>query len=279
MRHLQPPDITAATVFAACVGMVRDADLQQRLRAITDEITAAETGYRERAGGGRTHEHPEEEAVGAVTRQEMEKLYTDRMAKGKSAGRPYYDRIRLAARHGICPFCGERPVKTLDHYLAKSRYPRFVVTPINLVPSCSDCNKDKLDDTYPTSDALPIHPYFDDVDGFVWLKARVAEAQPPAVLFAADPPPEIDAVLRQRICNHFGKLGLAGLYSTKAAEELSQVTVYLDRLRQSAGAAAVRSHLREQALSRRALVRNTWQAALHDALADSDWFCEGGYRA
>lgn len=71
----------------------------------------------------------------------------------------------MRRQHGLnfCPACGE-PGKpnTLDHYLPKTSYPHFCITPLNLFPMCDACQD--LKDTK-TGDAnnprFFIHPYFD----------------------------------------------------------------------------------------------------------------------
>lgn len=49
------------------------------------------------------------------------------------------------ANTGKCPICGIGQASTLDHYLAKTIYPTYAVTPYNLVPVCKDCNFAKSD--------------------------------------------------------------------------------------------------------------------------------------
>jgi len=88
----------------------------------------------------------------------------------------------------------------------------------------------------------------------------------------------MDSLLRLRIVRHFDRLHLAQLYASKAAEELSQIVAFLDRLRERADDEAVRLYLEDQVRSRRALFKNTWQAALYEATAQSVWFCKGRYR-
>ncbi|MFY2763521.1 hypothetical protein [Arenimonas sp. MALMAid1274] len=71
----------------------------------------------------------------------------------------------MRRRHGLnyCPACGE-PGKpnTLDHYLPKTIYPHFCITPLNLFPMCDACQE--LKDTKIGDAANPrffLHPYFD----------------------------------------------------------------------------------------------------------------------
>ncbi|MBN5088324.1 hypothetical protein JY460_09460 [Stenotrophomonas maltophilia] len=71
----------------------------------------------------------------------------------------------MRRRHGLnyCPACGE-PGKpnTLDHYIPKTLYPHFCITPLNLFPMCDACQD--LKDTKTGDAAHPrlfLHPYFD----------------------------------------------------------------------------------------------------------------------
>lgn len=45
----------------------------------------------------------------------------------------------------FCPLCGVNLVNTMDHYIPQESYPLFVVHPLNLIPSCSQCNGRKSD--------------------------------------------------------------------------------------------------------------------------------------
>src|SRR5262245_19880217 len=80
---------------------------------------------------------------------EMVAVYDNRLVKKTAPGRRIYDKIFTSAPNDKCPLCGHRNVKTLDHYLPKALFPALTVTPINLIPACSDCNKAKLS-TAPT---------------------------------------------------------------------------------------------------------------------------------
>jgi hypothetical protein len=122
-----------------------------------------------------------------------------------------------------------------------------------------------------------VHPYFDVVDDAIWLKARVVEVSPPIVTFFADPPYVWDPIRRARVETHFETFGLATLYTTHAGAEL--VNVYVDLLDAEGlrDPLILKSHFLETARKRRLPVRNSWQAALYRALADSDWFREGGW--
>ena len=50
-------------------------------------------------------------------------------------------KIKSIPKYNKCPFCGVGRVSTLDHYLPKTKYPTYAVTPVNLVACCAECNK------------------------------------------------------------------------------------------------------------------------------------------
>lgn len=45
--------------------------------------------------------------------------------------------------NNFCPLCGVNLCNTMDHFIPQTSYPLFVVHPLNLIPSCDTCNKEK----------------------------------------------------------------------------------------------------------------------------------------
>jgi len=96
----------------------------------------------------------------------------------------YYDNYYIGRRlYGIrvemeklvknrCPICdcsfGYSQV-TLDHILPKSKFPIYAITPINLVPTCHNCNIRK--GTKVPSKVL--HPYFHKFETFEYLSIEI----------------------------------------------------------------------------------------------------------
>jgi hypothetical protein len=212
-----------------------------------------------------------------VSTGEMVDVYKKRMAKKDAPGRPLYDRLMAAPPHGRCPLCGQRTVSTLDHHLPKSLYPGLAVNPLNLVPACADCNKEKGEFAPSAPHEQSLHPYFDDVDGETWLFAEVLERTRPTMRFVVRPPATWLPQTARRIAHHFQLFRLGELYGSHAGEELVNIRYGLSTLFAAAGAQAVRIHLDAQAISFLKARRNTWQAAMYRALADCDWYCEGGF--
>jgi hypothetical protein len=277
MLKLDHPSYSAEDTFATCISRVRTPALKARLVSATQSIIDASEAY-EIAAEAQTLDQIVQQPLinGTVTTAEMEAVYTDRMAKQNTPGRPIYDDIFAAAK-GRCPLCAHRAVTTLDHHLPKAHYPALAVAPLNLVPSCSDCNKAKLARVPYTPEDVSIHPYFDDMDGERWLFAEVLEGAPAAIRFRVEPPATWEALLAERVRRHFRGLNLSALYGSEAAEELLNIRHLLAAIHAAGTADEVRSYLEEHAGSCLAGRLNGWRGATYNAWAESDWFCDGGF--
>ncbi|MGW0710510.1 HNH endonuclease [Streptomyces sp. NPDC002643] len=196
------------------------------------------------------------------------------MAKIGRPGRAIYDELKMAAV--VCPLCGHREVTTLDHHLPKSVFPLLAVTPANLIPCCSDCNRTKQSAAPNQAEEQTLHPYFDNIDDEQWLAAEVLQGAPTALRFFVHPPRGWSDDLRARVIHHFETLGLADLYGAQGATELAGNAYALQRSFEAGGAGAVRDYLQLQAESWNRRWRNHWKGAAYMALAASDWFCTVG---
>ena len=278
MWTLIKPAYTADESFEACSSRIRNRDLRTRMERIADTIADASDDYDRHAEQGELHLVATATDVdGEVTVAEMVRLYTGRMVPKDSPGRSIYDAIMALANHERCPFCGHRSVATLDHLLSKTQYPALTVTPNNLVPCCSDCNKAKLNRPPLTAADQYLHPYFDAIEDNLWLRAEIVETAPAAARFFVDPHPSWSQLTINRVDNHFRQLGLARLYSSQAAAELVNVRFQVAALFEKGGLASVKLFLEETHASRSQARVNSWQTAFYAALSESDWYCEGGF--
>jgi hypothetical protein len=189
------PNIDAGEAFQTCISRLKDRDLHRRFVSVRPEIEAASSEYETKAGVGDLCLIATANSVGGVvTREEMTKLYDVRMCGKNGPGRAIYDQIRLLPPGDRCPFCDQRNVSTLDHILPKSQYPALAVAPQNLVGACLECNKVKLARIPTTPEDTMLHPYFDDISKTQWLKARIVQQPPCALVFYVDRPHNWDAV-------------------------------------------------------------------------------------
>lgn len=278
MKTLPEPPFSSLEVLNACANSVQSYDFAKRIRDAIPTVGVAEAEYCDLGKAGELYEIVADDGLtGQISAAEMRRLYTGTLSKKGSAVRHYYDAIRVAARNGVCPLCNQRAVKTLDHYLSKDTHPRLAVTPANLVPACSDCNKEKLNKLAKGEAEQTLHPYFDDLGDTQWLAAQVIKSSPPSVMYFASPPEGIPLVLQERIRSHFETFRLAELYSIQAAVELVNIRFWLQELHQVEGAAGVQKFLIQQAKSRCKADANSWGSALYVALAGSDWYCDVGF--
>lgn len=278
MRALPRPIESADDVFTLCISKVRDATLKARLTSVSGDVSAASNAFDIAVSNRLVHQVPQSSDVGGVvTADEMVAVYAQRMAKKGAPGRPVYDRLLAAPPHGRCPLCGQRVVSTLDHHLPKQLFPGLAVSPLNLVPACTDCNKAKGEFVPGVASQQTLHPYFDNVENETWLSAELLEQNPPAMRFRINAPEHWSPELAQRVKHHFELLRLGELYTSHAAEELVNIRFALAELHSAAGGAAVRAHLVAMAESYFAARRNSWQTAMYLSLAGSHWFCESGF--
>jgi hypothetical protein len=282
MISLSPINTSASDVFLECVGRVRDKKLRGRLTSIVNHIAQHEKDFDSAGTSGAFFTLPSHDMVGdSVTKAEMVDVYTQQMVDPRSRGRVYYDRIMAIATNGRCPLCGHRDVSTLDHYMPKTSHPGLVVCPKNLLPACSDCNKVKTDDVPTCASKQTLNPYYDNVDNSIWLIAKFRKTLPVIVEYSVAEGGSAVAMrpmTARRLRYHFKTLRLARLYSMQATGELGNIKQFLTNLLNSSSWEDVRDHLSEQAASRAAAARNSWQTALYRALAESKWFCSVGCR-
>ena len=279
MRKIPKPVDEAKQVFIETISRIQNANLKARLSAVDHLVEAASNEFELAASNASLHSIPSHDTIGGtVSGEEMIAVYTGRMAKKDTPGRPFYDRLMAAPAHGRCPLCGQGIVSTLDHHLPKTSHPTLAVAPLNLIPACTDCNKTKLASVPTRADEETLHPYFDEVDDEVWLAAEVLEGSPAALRFHVIESPNWSDLKNSRVKAHFKSFGLARLYASYAGGELVNLRFGLSEVFDQAGAAAVRLQLQASVRTHKAVHLNSWQAAMFSALADSRWFYTGGFR-
>lgn len=283
MKRLHVPIFEPRTVYEDCANVEPDLERRSRYADATDLYLAEASRYRLRASARVLFEfaaskrgQPEQLTIGGLTKGDFKRLYVDHMLGANKPARQYYDRIRNSAPHSKCPYCRLGQVKTLDHFLPKALYPAFSVLPENLVPSCIDCNDGK--NAAPVSSQnLMSHPYYEDerIEGEVWLGAQIIEGQSATVVFSFIRPVGWPDDLAKRVENYFLAFDLARRFAIEAASEIVAISDYLSTV---ADLQARSQYLRLQASIERASRKNTWKAAMFDALNNSEWFVNLGYR-
>lgn len=283
MRYLPPPTneneqpFVAGEVFETCVSMVRKPALREQLRDVRPIVETEAADYDTKAADKQLYRKQPHDKIGAVSRDNMVKVYTLRMVPKTSTGRSIYNKIMLAPVNGRCPLCGIGTVNTLDHYLPKTHFPVYSVTPNNLVPVCNWCQGEKSEYYSTTEGGQLLHPYFDDLDSEVWLAAEVVTGAPAGFRYFASPPDHWTPSTKERVVAHLKELNLLKLFASNAGSRLSEIRARLTVLHQKGGEGAVHEQLCEELASIEVNHKNSWTAAMYRAAVASDWFCNGGF--
>ncbi|MFF3058315.1 hypothetical protein [Streptomyces sp. NPDC057909] len=185
--------------------------------------------------------------------------------------------LKSAAVHGKCPLCGIGQVHTLDHHAPKTLFPLLALAPLNLVPACGICNQGKSSKLPILTSEEDLHPYFDDLGTERWLFANVIPEAGVAV-YAAKPPAFWSATKQSRIRHHFDGHDLAHRYAKEAAWLMSCRRRTDLRTFESAGRDGLREALQADAASHGDHDLNGWDTALLHALAESEWYVNGGMK-
>jgi hypothetical protein len=273
MIAISCPDDDAETVFRDAAARTRDPDLRTRLLAVTERVGERANEYLSLASVEDLFQLAAENPTG-VSKKELSDVYDRVLVRGK--GRPIYDRLRASAKFRRCPLCGVRDVRTLDHYLSKSKFPELAVFPANLVPSCSDCNKIKLEHAPQLRSDQTFHPYFDNWGAHRIVRATIAMDNTVKVSFSIQQVAGVSQARIRRARHHFDLLELGPLYAANAAVELVE-SKDVFRRNFAAGANVLQSELELTARSCQRGNLNAWRGALYWGLAASDDFCNGGF--
>lgn len=171
-----------------------------------------------------------------LKKSDLIKLYSIYFVGQTKPARKIYDEL-MASANEKCPFCGGigRP-RNLDHYLPKAYFPQFAIAPLNLVPSCRDCNMDgKGEDFAIVASEQILHPYLDNERYYneQWIFARYlpgVEGEPAAIEYFVSPPNEWTELQKKRVIKHFNDFNLSLRYSKEASARLVTLLEQFDSL-------------------------------------------------
>ncbi len=213
--------------------------------------------------------------IGDCTKNDFNRLYRDYFSKLGRPARLIYDELK-ASSNDICPSCGFGFVESLDHYLPKANYPIFSVLPQNLIPACQTCNKKKGSPLFYQELDLALHPYFDDEKFYkeIWVTAKVNKTSPVTIKFLVSPPDNWNEIDKGRVQSHFKLFGLEKSFSVRASSEVTTAVAMLRSLKNLGEVKDTSSFLLSIANSEG--IPNSWKAVMYRALANDEWFCNGG---
>ncbi|MDM1496668.1 HNH endonuclease [Myroides odoratimimus] len=209
-----------------------------------------------------------------ISNEEMIRYYEYRLLR-KPQGRKIYDEVLLSAPHSECPYCTIRMVSTIDHFLPKSEYPNYSITPINLIPACKDCNTDKKTGYPKVKNDQLFHPYFDKVDNIAWIKAEIIPSEPLSFQFTVVNINNWSQTQNERATKHFDEFKINELFSNEANRELrsSQRTL---KKHHAENKEILKAHLidaYESSLEGVGVLY--WKTLMYHEMSTNEWFLNG----
>lgn len=270
MKKLSKPRLDPSRIYDKCISSCRDRSKKIYLESLKGLVSASAGEYEQKAANNQLHLQTKHQYVHP---QYIKNLYKEKMVAKSGPCRAEYDLLLSIPPFGICPLCNSRPVNTLDHQLPKVEFPELSVLPTNLVPSCRDCNSEKLAEIPSTEIERTFHPYYDDFGSGEWLFAKISNAPNFVIMFEVQQPPQWTNIQFRRTESHFIAFSLNKLYSSLACQELQLIEYQLEQLFESGGALALREHLEDSFQSIFIADQNNWKGALYRALMSSEWYC------
>ncbi|PZR14335.1 MAG: hypothetical protein DI539_18965 [Flavobacterium psychrophilum] len=278
MKYIVKPEITVDTVLRACISNLTDVALRDEYNATVRILTRHETVLESKIRSLELHTIPQNIEISPIANEAaLKKLYTDKLSKKGQLAREIYDDIMILAPNEKCPYCNHRPADTLDHFLPKANFPIYSITPINLLPACTQCNKGKLVSIPTRASEHTLHPYFDNIEGIQWLECEIIQLKKIKFEFRVKRLPHIEALLRRRIEHHFTSYGLNALYKSQASSEFMNIESQITRIFNRKGKDELKEFLDEAYLSRAEVDINSWQAAFYKALYSNEDFLDGKF--
>lgn len=274
MKHLQKPELRTKDIISDCSASYRQDThngIKKKLLDSVDYISVTSQIYDNEAQEGNWSVfQPHSVVNGVLSKDDMCDVYDSKFVKVPAIRNKYYDHLMSLAINGKCPICGIGHASTLDHYLAKTIYPTYAVTPYNLVPVCKDCNFEKLDSPL-NPDIAPLHPYYEDIDSIVWLKAIIIRKEDELVAeyIVCENVEDYDDNLYHRLNNHMDLYKLNKVYAIQASTEIAENISFWKEKLTTWGEDSFRTYLLEVLASKESYQRNTWNTALLRALINN----------
>ena len=223
MHSIDPPSESFDTLFSHCVATTL-AGRQPAYLAKLPDLVARCSLYNQKMATHTGHEIIPWVSgdVSPLTLKNFKNLYEGKLLSKDGPGRDVYNKLLLRGKQKGCCYCSYEDATELDHLLPHHRYAEFSIYPLNLIPSCHRCNRNKWT-FWPTRQADNfIHPYFEDYSANQWLEARVDFLHgQPVIIYSVSHVGFTDSSIPKRIENEFIRLELPQRYSTQASREIS----------------------------------------------------------
>jgi hypothetical protein len=261
LKLLNKPGFSGVDIRQACLPGVQDPEKRRRLSAYSQGIETEEQLFHALADAGNAWamaQRPSEPQM----KSDMEWYYSARLMNS-APGRHYVSLLKENAGDQ-CPFCHIARATTLDHSYPKSQYPLLAMDPLNLVPSCRDCNLGRNAGT----GKLTVSPYYDTwIEGGVWLSADISDlSRPENLTFTVIRSETWSEIQWKNVVDFCQDTRLLERYATQAVDEFIALVFGLRLFANSPALEVVRGELatRHEG-ARQGMGPNRWQTAAYAA--------------
>lgn len=182
---MSKPNFNIRDTYHECVNLITTSKVRVHLESLSESVYQYSEHYEALANENKLNEFdiPNNFKVTEnVDNEWLVKLYKNYFRNSTqercSTVYAFYSRIKNYKGNfqlSRCCYCNSNQVQCLDHFLPESQFNALAVNPINLVPSCDYCNKKKhhYKPLATNQDSVLIHPYYDDISNFYWLKMYI----------------------------------------------------------------------------------------------------------
>ena len=174
----------------------------------------------------------------------------------------------------LCPNCTINTINSFDHYLPQSEFAEYADDPINLIPSCTECNGHKSSVWRKDGKRMFLNLYIDDIPDvqylFVTLKIAEDERSVDAIFEVKKTEDKIDAALYDKIDYHYNKLKLCGRFRKHREDVLSGLANEIYTMKDVLSDDVIKSViLSDVGNDRKRLGYNYWKAILKESVCNN----------
>ena len=174
----------------------------------------------------------------------------------------------------LCPNCTINTINSFDHFLPQSDFAEFVDNPLNLIPSCTECNGHKSSVWRKDGVRLFLNLYIDDLPNVQYLFVTLSIAEDgrsvDAKFEVKNPEDRIDADLYEKIDYHYDKLHLCERFRDSREQVLSGLANEIYSLKNVLSDELLKDVIRKSMENdRKRYGYNYWVAVLKEAVCDN----------
>lgn len=126
--------------------------------------------------------------------------------------------------NNTCQNCSIGEVNSFDHYLPQSEFAEFIVNPLNLIPSCSNCNGRKNSIWRNNGKRVFLNQYLDTLPSIQYLFVNIDSSESTInVCYYLENKGNIENGIFEKITNHYERLDLLNRFKENSHSIISEL--------------------------------------------------------